>query len=130
MTTSIASLMHRDVHCASIDDTVAAVERLLTDHRLSWVPVRDDSGPVIGVISTTDLLHFHAQARDALKERAWQLCTYKPITVDVKADLQEVARLMVKHRIHHAVVTQDGGMQGVVSALDFVERFARTGETH
>jgi len=128
MTTPIASFMHRDVHCAGIDDTVAAVERLLTDHRLSWVPVCDDMGPVLGVISTTDLLHFHAQARDALKERAWQLCTYKPITVDVDADLQEVAGLMVKHRIHHVVVTGDGTMQGVVSALDFVERFARTGD--
>jgi CBS domain-containing protein len=128
MTTSIASIMRRDVHCADIDDTVAAVERLLEDHRLSWVPVRERTGPVIGVISTTDLLHFHAQSRDALKERAWQLCTYKPISVDAQADLREVAALMVKHRVHHAVVTANGALQGVVSSLDFVERFAQSGQ--
>jgi len=75
---------------------------------------------VVGVISATDLLQFHAQERDPATVRAWQLCTYKPISVDQATPLGEVARVMVERRIHHVVVTGDAGLVGVVSSLDFV----------
>ena len=120
MNTTISSLMQRRVWSVDMDDTIAQVDALLAEHGLSWAPVLDAGRAVVGVISATDLLQFHAQERDPATVRAWQLCTYKPISVDQATPLGEVARVMVERRIHHVVVTGDAGLAGVVSSLDFV----------
>ena len=120
MNTPISTLMQRRVWSVDMDDTVAQVDALLAEHGLTWAPVLDVGHAVVGVISATDLLQFHAQERDPATVRAWQLCTYKPISVDQATPVGEVARVMVERRIHHVVVTGDAGLVGVVSSLDFV----------
>lgn len=124
MSTPISTLMQRRVWSVGMDDTVAQVDVLLAEHELSWAPVLDERRTVVGVISATDLLQFHAQGRESDKTRAWQLCTYKPISVDEATPLRDVARAMVAQRIHHVVVTGPTGLVGVVSSLDFVRTFA------
>ena len=116
----ISTLMTRQVCSVDLDDTVAQVEDLLTRNKLSWAPVLEGGRLVIGVISATDVLQFHAQGRDGSAVRAWQMCTYKPITVDHATPLADVARAMVDQRIHHVVVTNGDAIVGVVSSLDFV----------
>ena len=49
-----------------------------------------------GVISAADLMQFNAQGRGPTSVRAWQLCTYKPISVGPDTPMGEVARLMVE----------------------------------
>ncbi|MBA4327576.1 MAG: signal transduction protein [Polaromonas sp.] len=123
MSQTISSLMHRDVTRVDPDDTLQAVEATLADKGLSWVPVIDASGVVMGVISSTDLLRAHAGGKATSKLRAWQLCTYKPVTVSPDAALAEVARLMTEGHIHHVVVAEGQQIRGVVSSLDFVRTF-------
>ena len=123
MNQTLSTLMQREVYCVNADDTIQAIESTLLDRGLSWVPVMDESGSVLGVISNTDLLRFHADQKDALVVCAWQICTYKPIMVRVDVPLGEVARLMVESNIHHVVVTDGNDIQGVVSSFDFVRTF-------
>lgn len=122
----IATLMSRRVCAVEMDDTVAQVEDVLAQNRLSWVPVLEGGRRVVGVISASDLLHFHAQSRDAAGVRAWQLCTYKPISVDEATPVTAVAQAMIEQRIHHVIVTNAEGIVGVVSSLDFVRAFVDT----
>jgi CBS domain-containing protein len=125
MNQPISTLMTRPAHCVDIDDSIAAVERRMVDARVSWVPVRDKSGPVIGVISSTDLLQFHAQERDPARVFAWQMCTQEPLAVGRDATIGEVARQMSERGAHHVVVIDDkGAPEGVVSSLDFVRQLA------
>ena len=120
MNQPISNLMQREVQTAHIDDSMAVVEDLLDKTKLSWVPVKDDSGTVVGAISTTDLLHFHAQASDAQAVKAWQWCHYKPLVVTPLTSVSRVARLMLEQRVHHAVVAEGEQIRGVVSALDLL----------
>jgi predicted transcriptional regulator len=119
MNEAISTLMQRLVRCVDLDDTVAQVEQLLADEGLTWAPVLDSGSVAIGVVSASDLLQFHAQQRDPNVVRAWQLCTYKPITVTSDTPVPVVAQ-----GIHHVVVANDEGVCGVVSSLDFVRRVA------
>ncbi len=120
----IHTLMQSEVQAAHIDDSMAAVEQLLDKAKMSWVPVKDDSGMVVGAISTADLLHFHAQDRDAQTVKAWQWCHYKPLVVGPQTAVSSVARQMLERRVHHAVVVEDGHIKGVVSALDLLTLLA------
>ena len=125
MNAPVSSLMQRKVWSIDIDASIAEVERLFTERRLSWAPVLESKFTAIGVISAADLMQFNAQGRDPTSVRAWQLCTYKPISVAPDTPTNEVARLMVEHDIHHVIVSDSSGMVGVVSSMDFVRTFAR-----
>ena len=128
MSENISSLMEPQVFCVEMDDTLAEIERLFTSKGLTWAPVLDSGRSVLtvlGVVSASDLVRVRAQAEDPNSARAWQLCTYKPISVTADTPISEVARLMVERKIHHVVVTKDDGIVGVVSSLDFVRTFVR-----
>lgn len=125
MSQTLSSLMQRDVYWVSADDTMQAVESKMVAKGLSWVPVVDESGAVLGVISSIDLLRFHADGKEASVVCAWQICTYKPLLVRPDASLSEVARLMVEANIHHVVVMDGTDIRGVVSSLDFVRTFMK-----
>lgn len=123
MNTPISSLMTSPACAVGMDDTIEAVEALMTRQSLSWVPVIGPNDVIVGVLALSDLLQSHIRKNDPVKVAAWQICSYKPISVDVDTSVIDVARLMIEHKIHHVVVMQTGTMVGVVSALDFVRRF-------
>ena len=125
MNPTISSLMQRKVWSVDIDASIAEVERLFAERRLSWAPVLESKRTAIGVISAADLTQFNAQARHPESVRAWQLCTYKPISVGPETPIGEVARLMVEHQIHHVIVSDRSGIVGVVSSMDFVRTFVQ-----
>jgi len=120
----ISSLMQRSVTSVGMDQSVAQVEALLVSKRLTWVPVLNSSSrEALGVISAWDIVGFHAQGRDAATTHAWQMCSYKPIVVDLETPIATVAELMVERNVHHVVVVDRNGIAGVVSSLDFVRTF-------
>jgi CBS domain-containing protein len=129
MNQAIAALMQRQVSFVAMDDKVAQVETLFAQKHLSWAVVLEAGAgsTVVGVISASDLLRFRAEGRDASAVQAWQLCSYKPISVDQSTPAREVARLMVEKKIHHVVVTDAEGIAGVVSSMDFVRLCAEQG---
>ena len=106
-------------------DTIAAVEALFVRQALSWAPVLESDGTIVGAISASDLLQFHLLGLDPTAVQAWQRCSYKPITVGPDTPISDVARLMIESKIHHVVVIDSQGIVGVASSLDFVRAFLR-----
>ena len=123
----ISYLMTKSVWTADCEDTVERVEELLNSHRLSFVPIVDSKGVIFGIISASDLAHFHAARKNPKAVRAWEICTHKPIEVGPTATVGDVARLMVKNKIHHVVISENRSVVGFVSSLDFVEQYVLKG---
>lgn len=123
MTPPISSLMQRQINVVDMERTLAQIEVLFAERGLSWAPVVEPDGEIVGVVSAADLMRVRARDPNAARIPAWQLCTYKPISVDAATPIAEVARQMVARHVHHVVVTEDGHVAGIVSSLDFVRRF-------
>ncbi len=123
----ISDFMHPAAHTAHVDDTLADIERLLDRAHRSWVPVKDETGVVVGVISSAELLHLRAQGRDAEAVKAWQWCNYQPLVVEPQTPVGEVARLMLDRHVHHAVVAEGNAVKGVISTLDLLGLVAEPG---
>ncbi len=123
MNNPISDMMTKSVWTANTEDTIDKVEDLLNLHRISSVPVVDSEGVIFGIISAPDLIHFHAERKNAKAIRAWEICMHRPIEVSPSMPIGDVAKLMVNNRIHHVVVTENRRVQGFVSALDFVEQY-------
>jgi CBS domain-containing protein len=123
----ISYMMTKTVQTANTEDTVERIEELLNSHGLSSVPVVDSKGVLFGIISASDLLRFHSTGKSPKASHAWEICTYKPIEVSPTTPVGEVAKLMVKNKIHHVVVSENKSIQGFVSSLDFVEQYVLKG---
>lgn len=65
--TTVKDIMQTDVVAVAPDATVVALVHLLAEHDISGVPVVDDTGLVVGVVSTTDVVRL---AADADEDRA------------------------------------------------------------
>jgi CBS-domain-containing membrane protein len=127
MNRPISHMMAKTVLTAGTEDTIENVDTLLTSHRLSAVPIVDAKGAIFGIVSSLDLLHFNATRKNPKAVRAWELCTYKPIAVSPETPVAEVAKLMIKNKIHHILIIENGMLRGIVSALDFVEHYVLKG---
>ncbi|MFF4710466.1 CBS domain-containing protein [Streptomyces eurythermus] len=117
------------------------IVRTMQEWRVSALPVLDDDGRVVGVVSEADLLPKEeysgapgGRARgvpgaDAVKADALtaaELMTSPAVTVVSGASLARAARIMAHRRIKRLpVVGPDGTLEGIVSRSDLLKVFLR-----
>jgi CBS domain-containing protein len=146
-----SSIMTRDVVTARPTDTVAHVARLLSDHKISAVPICDDAGALLGMASEGDLMRPFVDS--TLKRRAWwltlladgtdlapefleyvrldrhhvgDLMTTPVITAQESASVTELAEKMIEHRIKRVPIVRNGKLVGIVSRADVIRAIARS----
>ena len=120
------------------------IDRLLTQHRISGVPVLMMGRQVAGVVTEADLLAAedetarHARMAGTMGRRwrlrkqphvnltAGALMTTPAITIGPDATIPAAARLMNTHHVRRLpVVDEDGKLVGVVSRRDLLSVFLR-----
>ncbi|HET8561453.1 MAG TPA: CBS domain-containing protein [Marmoricola sp.] len=89
----------------------------LTQRRISAVPVLDDSGQVVGLVSEHDLL-----AKPGLT--AAELMTTTVISVTEDTPVDDIRHLLIDRRIRRVPVLRGGVLVGVVSRGDVVATMA------
>ncbi len=127
-------IMERRVIAVSPSAPLSEVERLLTEHRISGMPVTDSAGRAVGVISYRDLLDHYADDPDSRpqrgphffrlstehladedfeaftvpeesEDRVEDLMTTDVISVGADATVLDIAELMSRRGIHRVLVT-------------------------
>jgi CBS domain-containing protein len=89
----------------------------LTRHRISAVPVLDESGQVLGLVSEHDLLAKTGAVAD-------ELMTTAVITVSEDTPIEDIRHLLIDRRIRRVPVLRGGELAGVVSRGDVVATMA------
>jgi acetoin utilization protein AcuB len=105
------------VHPATIRDDAPVSEAQQRLHELDvrHLPVIDESGSLVGMLSDRDL-------RSASPGRSViEVMTNDVLSVDLEADIAEIIDLMLDHRIGAVpVVDGDGMLAGIVSYVDIL----------
>jgi CBS domain-containing protein len=148
MTLVVRDVMTRTVVAVPPSLPLKEVARLLVEHRISGVPVIDDHGAVLGVVSEADLL-LKEQGPDAVRHRrfAWLLgessemrtlakklaaataeeaMTTPAATIEAGRSTTAAAELMVERGVNRLPVVEDGRLVGLVSRADLVRAFVRS----
>ncbi len=123
----VADVMSFDPIVVRVDAPIEDAEALLEANHVSGLPVVDNGGGLVGVISQTDLLRIaHHSIGDILRARpdglrVGEVMTSPPLTVPMTASLVEAARLMHDAQVHRLVALDDDNEPvGVLSASDYV----------
>lgn len=109
--------MSREVLKISESASVAELTSILTRHRITGLPVLNNRGALVGVVSEFDVI-------DKRGRTVGDIMTREPITISAGAPIGEAARLFVNHRIRRAPVMDGDKMVGIVSRSDIVQFFA------
>jgi CBS domain-containing protein len=132
----VTDIMTRDVMCAQADLPIKTIIDLLVNRYIGCVPVVDDDGCPIGMITKRDLVAPMANRVATADEcpEWWALapCTAEELmlplafTLDERATVAQAAALMAAEDLHHVpIVSAKGRLVGVVSSLDIVRWLAR-----
>ncbi len=136
MTTKVVTVKRNaDLHEAA---------RLLSENKISGMPVVDDANRVIGVISEADILvlagmHKEHSFRDILRnilgepvparksgDKVKDVMSFPPVTSKANDDVREVAAIFDERRIKRLpVVDDDGILLGIISRADIVRAIGK-----
>jgi CBS domain-containing protein len=139
-------VMVHDVVTVKPDDDVHHAVTLLVEHDVSALPVVDDAGKIIGILSESDLVRREEIETD--KRRPWWLEAITPaatlardfakshgqkvrevmservVSASEDTPLRELATLLEKHRIKRVPILRDGKLVGIVSRANLVQALA------
>lgn len=148
-------LRARDVMTAPVitvrpQTSVGEVARLMLEHRISGLPVVDENGTLVGIVTESDLLR-KASGPSPLQRLAWlkqeqaeeleqhlrryegkvaaDMMTREVVTAEDDSPLRELARLMAARRINRVPIVRRGQVVGIVTRHDILEVFTRSDET-
>ena len=110
----VKEIMTKDVITVPLSTPVREVANLLSEKNVSGLPVVDDEGRVLGVISELDVVGRQgATAADIMSRGV--------ISVTEETDVDEVLHLFLNQRIRRVPVLSDGQhLIGIVSRSDLV----------
>ncbi len=142
---TVGDIMERDVVTVQPHDTVETLLRVLREHELPSVPVVNEGGRCVGIVTESDLvlrdeeedlrlpLHidlfggtvflgpvkrFEERFKKAIAATVQDMMTPDPITIGADADVHEAARMIAEHRHNRLPVVEHGRLVGVVTRLD------------
>lgn len=149
----VADVMTTDIVSVRPEMSVPAIANLLLQRGISAVPVLNDQGAVLGMISEGDLLPRNEAERD--QRRDWwlrmlaegeglgseylkhihsdkrvarEIMITPTITIEESADVVTAAERMSEHRIKRLPVVRDGRVVGIISRADLVRAVVRGGK--
>jgi CBS domain-containing protein len=126
--------------------TVQEVAKLLLERRISGVPVVDDQGKIVGIVSEGDLMH-RAEAGTERRHSWWlqgfmgdealaaeyvrahahkvaDVMTRNVISASPDTPLHEIAALLEKNSIKRVPIVKDGYLVGIVSRANLIQAVA------
>lgn len=142
---TVADVMTKRVHVASPMTPFKLLVRLIEENRISAIPIVDQGGVPVGLVSegdllfkerkeeletSTDLLHLRRRQKERAKAEgltAADVMTSPAITIRTEDRLSHAARLMHERNVRQLVVVDDRGkIAGIVSRSDVLQVFLRT----
>ena len=139
-------IMTTDVISVTPETSLKELADKFVQYNFSNMPVLDDSGNLVGIISETDLveqqkpLHiptvmaffdgvfyldsekrFREEVNRVTAQTVGELCNRKLVTCGPEATVREIAGLMSRHKAHLIPVVENGRMIGVVARLDLIK---------
>jgi CBS domain-containing protein len=113
----VKEVMTTQVITVREDQTKKQVAQLLTQHRISGVPVVRNGNVAVGIVTEYDIIAKEGQ-------RVSDIMTLGLISVSEDTELEEVSRILIHERIKRVLVLDHGHLVGIVGRADLIKEVA------
>jgi CBS domain-containing protein len=151
MALTVRDIMDPDPVSVTVADSVEMVLGVMHEHDLSGVPVVNEGGRCVGIITEADLVlsdegedfhlphyfqlfggivflerwsHFEERARKAFASTAEDMMTPDPVTIEPDASVREAAHVIARKKHNRLPVIEHGRLVGVVTRVDVLDGLA------
>jgi CBS domain-containing protein len=142
----VKDIMTKDVVSVKEGATLKEVNSILVKNDISGLPVVDEGGRVIGVITEDDLIrailpsyqeitseemflqdaeNIEKNASEASKRRVKDIMSKNPITVDEEMPVMKAGAIMLARKVKRLPVVRDGKLVGVVSRTNITQHMLK-----
>ncbi|AFY52822.1 putative transcriptional regulator, contains C-terminal CBS domains [Rivularia sp. PCC 7116] len=151
MLKNVSEVMTSNPITVKTDTPLREAIKILAEKRISGLPVVDDAGHLIGIISETDLMwqqagvtppayfmifdsviylknpiEYERELHKALGQTVGEVMSQKPITISPDKPLREAAKIMRDRKIHRLPVVDDSEqIVGILSLGDIIRDMAQ-----
>ncbi|MDK2411690.1 CBS domain-containing protein [Aphanizomenon sp. PH219] len=150
MSKTVAEVMSRDPILVHPQTPLKEAIQILAEKRISGLPVIDDAGKLVGIISETDLMWqetgvtppayimildsviylqnpgaYERDLHKALGQTVGEVMSKNPLTISPDKPLREAAKLIQDHKVHRLPVLDSvGKVIGILTRGDIVRTMA------
>jgi len=146
-------IMTKDVITVTPDTSIEKLASILVQNEVSGVPVVDDAGALLCVVTENDLisrdkrLHiptvvsfldaalylesskkFEQEVKRMCATRVADICTKKVVTITEDTPIVDIATIMAEKNVHLLPVVRGNKVVGIVGKRDVVKAVARGSE--
>jgi CBS domain-containing membrane protein len=131
--TRVRDLMTEPVFTLSPNDTLECAQELMDARRIRHVPVVDEDGDLVGLVTQRDLARTVLGRVDALpisarhsilsSRRVRDMMTREVATADPDTDAYEAAATIFENKFGCLPVVEGSRLVGILTEADFVRRF-------
>jgi CBS domain-containing protein len=148
---AVRDIMDTRIPTVRPEDSIETVVHLMADQELSAVPVLNEGGRCIGIVTESDLVigdderdlrlphmislfggvvfleplkRFEDRLRKAAAASVADMMTADPVTVEADDEVRDAARLMTEHKHNRLPVVEHGRYVGLVSRAEVLENLA------
>lgn len=142
-------IMTKDVMTVKADTPIQEMARILTERKISGVPVVDDDGSLVGIVTENDLINqnkrlhiptvmrlfdafvllespskIETEIKKISATKVSEIYTRKVITVSPETDVEEIATIMSEKKVHLIPVVEDKKILGIIGKTDIIKGIA------
>jgi CBS domain-containing protein len=145
----VGDVMTTEIIKVQLDTRVSEIARLMSQHRVSGLPVVDADDRVVGIVTELDMMvrnthfelpqfififdamipletpgHYRERLENVLGTTAREIMSETAATITPDATIEELAELMVDRRMNPIPVVEDGRLVGIISRSDIIRLMA------
>jgi CBS domain-containing protein len=138
-------IMTREIHTVTPDTSVEELARRFLATKVNAMPVVDENGRLLGIISESDLIaqdrplhlptvislfdwviylesedRFRKQVEELTAQKVGEIFTSDVATCGPETTVQEIASMMVEKGVHLIPVMENDKLLGVVARIDII----------
>lgn len=146
---TVKDVMTKDVVTVKKETTVTELARIFAERHISSLPVVDDAGTLVGIVTETDLveqdknLHiptvislfdwviclesdrkFEKELKKMTGKVVGDICSADVVTVSPNAPISDVADLLSSRKINALPVVEGKKLVGIVARIDLIRSMA------
>lgn len=116
----VHQVMSKELYTVQEDDLVELVSNVMNWRKIHHVPVENEEGEVVGIISAGDIIKYYCKHSDDETITVDDMMIKNPVTVTAQTEVTEALRIMRKSNLGCLPVVKEKKLIGILTEFDFV----------
>jgi CBS domain-containing protein len=116
----VHQVMSKELYTVQEDDLVELVSNVMNWRKIHHVPVENEEGEVVGIISAGDIIKYYCKYSHDETITVDDFMIKNPVTVTGQTEVSEALKIMRKSNLGCLPVVKDKKLIGILTESDFV----------